>query len=84
MTEKYTFKIFLIKQNKYFTNGRKSSWSRAVDVIYHIENLRKENLTDDDFEIHIYPVSRAIVWTPSLFLLSEKENIEKRAAKKEK
>lgn len=84
MNEKYTYKIFLKKKNKYFSNGRKSTWSRTVDVIYHITSLRDDGLTDDDFEIHIYPISRAIIWTPSDFLFEEKENIKKRETRKEK
>ena len=90
---KFNYKIFNKKTKKFISANRKSTWvqkSAIVDFISKYSSPRGSrgssnsyyDINIDDLEIHIFPMTSAIVTSASDFLLESANEIKEKENKK--
>jgi hypothetical protein len=85
---KFNYKIFNLKTKKFISNNRKSTWVQKTAIIDFINNYGRSNgsyfniTSIDDLEIHIFPMTSAIITSAYDFLLESSDEIKEKENKK--
>ena len=89
MAEKFNYKIYNKSTEKFYHGCKKSTWQQKQAVINYINDLVKQHKwrqnsdTLENIEVHIFPLSTAIVKSSSDFLNENREEIESKITKKQ-